>query len=103
MLFRSIGGKFNGSWNDRLNFPPMLVERISGLSGMVASVDARPPAQAYDVYRMFAAELQRQLLALRAALGGDLQAVNGALRAASLSRIVPKAAELRRPAPETAQ
>jgi len=40
---------------------------------------------------------------LRAALGPDLQAVNGALRAASLSRIVPKAAELRRPAPETAQ
>jgi len=55
------------------------------------------------VYRMFAADLQRQLLALRAALGGDLQAVNGALRAASLSRIVPKAVELRRPAPETAQ
>src|SRR5438093_13094919 len=81
----------------------MLVERISGLSGMVAGVDARPPAQAYDVYRMFAAELQRQLLALRAALGADLQAVNGALRASSLSWIVPMAAELRRPAPETAQ
>src|SRR2546429_8808273 len=81
----------------------MLMERISGLSGMVAGVDARPPAQAYDVYRMFAAELQRQLLALRAALGGDLQAVNAALRAASLSRIVPKAAELRRPPPGTAQ
>jgi len=93
----------NRSFQDPLNFPPMLVERISGLGGMVASVDARPPAQAYDVYRMFAAELQRQLLALRAALGGDLQAVNAALRAASLSRIVPKAAELRRPAPETAQ
>src|SRR5439155_1182224 len=93
----------NRSFQDPLNFPPMLVERISGLSGVVASVDARPTAQAYDVYRMFAADLQRQLLALRAALGGDLQAVNGALRTASLSRIVPKAAELRRPAPETAQ
>ena len=81
----------------------MLVERISGLSGVVASVDARPTAQAYDVYRMFAAELQRQLLALRAALGGDLQAVNAALRTASLSRIAPKVAELRRPAPEAAQ
>jgi len=93
----------NRSFQDPLNFPPMLVERISGLSGVVASVDARPTAQAYDVYRMFAADLQRQLLALRAALGGDLQVVNGALRTASLSRIVPKAAELRRPAPETAQ
>jgi len=93
----------NRSFQDPLNFPPMLVERISGLSGVVASVDARPTAQAYDVYRMFAADLQRQLLALRAALGSDLQAVNGALRTASLSRIVPKAAEVRRPAPETAQ
>src|SRR5207244_2998894 len=59
----------NRSFQDPLNFPPMLVERISGLSGMVAGVDARPPAQAYDVYRMFAAELQRQQLALQ--LGGE--------------------------------
>jgi len=93
----------NRSFQDPLNFPPKLVERISGLSGMVAGVDARPPAQAYDVYRMFAAELQRQLLALRTVLGSDLQAVNAAFRTANQSRIVAKAAELRRPAPEAAQ
>jgi len=93
----------NRSFQDPLNFPPKLVERISGLSGMVASVDARPPAQAYDVYRMFASELQRQLLALRAVLGRDLQAVNAALRGANVPRIVARAAELRRPSPETAQ
>ena len=93
----------NRSFQDPLNFPPKLVERISGLSGMVGGVDARPPAQAYDVYRMFAAELQRQLLALRTVLGSDLQAVNAALRTANQSRIVPRAAELRRPRPETAQ
>jgi hypothetical protein len=93
----------NRSFQDPLNFPPKLVERISGLSSAVAGIDARPTAQVYDVYRMFTADLQRQLLALRAALGRDLQAVNGALRTASLPRIVPKAAELRRPAPETAQ
>jgi hypothetical protein len=80
-----------------------LVERISGLSFAVAGIDARPTAQVYDVYRMFTADLQRQLLALRAALGRDLQAVNAALRAANLSRIVPRATELRRPAPETAR
>ena len=93
----------NRSFQDPLNFPPKLVERISGLRGMVASVHARPPAQAYDVYRMFAAELQRQLLALRTVLGSDLQAVNAALRTANQSRIVAKAAELRRPAPEAAK
>ena len=93
----------NRSFQDPLNFPPGLVERISGLSGVVASIDARPTAQAYDVYRMFAAELQRQLLALRAALGSDLQTVNAALRAANASRIVPRTVELRRPAPEVAK
>jgi len=55
------------------------------------------------VYRMFAAELQRQLLALRAVLGRDLQGVNAALRAANVPRIVARAAELRRPSPETAK
>jgi hypothetical protein len=90
----------NRSFQDPLNFPPMLVERISGLGSAVAGIDARPTAQVYDVYRMFAPELQRQLLALRAVLGRELQAVNTALRAASLPRIVAKAAELRRPAPE---
>jgi len=93
----------NRSFQDPLNFPPGLVERISGLTFTVASTDARPTAQAYDVFRMFAPDLQRQLLALRAVLGGDLQAVNAALRAANLPRLVPRAAELRRPAPETAQ
>jgi len=93
----------NRSFQDPLNFAPKLVERISGLSGVVAGIDARPTAQAYDVYRMFAPELQRQLLALRAVLGRELQAVNAALRAANLPRVVPRAAELRRPAPETAK
>jgi len=93
----------NRSFQDPLNFPPKLVERISGLSGMVASVDARPPAQAYDVYRMFAPDLQRQLLALRAVLGRDLQAVNAALRAAGAQTVRPRPAELRPPSPETAR
>jgi photosystem II stability/assembly factor-like uncharacterized protein len=93
----------NRSSQDQLNFPPRLVERISDLSFVVGGVDARPTAQAVAVYRMFARELQQQLLALRAVLGRDLQAVNAALRAANLPRIVPRAAELRQPAPEAAQ
>src|SRR5205814_5288516 len=57
----------NRSFQDPLNFPPMLVERISGLSGMVAGVDARRPAQAYDVYRLFDPELQRHPLTFQVA------------------------------------
>src|SRR3989454_9105290 len=50
---------------DPLNFPPGPLERISGLVGVVAGTDARPTAQSYDVFRMFAADIQKQLVALK--------------------------------------
>jgi len=51
------------------------------------------------VFRMFAPEIERQLLALKEVLTRDLRAVNAAFRGAGAASIVPKAAELRRPAP----
>jgi hypothetical protein len=93
----------NRSFQDPLNFPPKLVERISGLSFVVASTDARPTAQSYGVYRLFAPEIQQQLLALQQALRRDLPAVNAAFRTASVATVVAKAAEVRPPAPELAK
>jgi hypothetical protein len=93
----------NRSFQDPLNFPPKLVERISALGGVVASTDARPTAQSYAVYRMFAADIQQQLLALQQGLRRDLPAVNAALRTASAGTVAAKAAEIRPPAPERAQ
>jgi len=93
----------NRSFQDPLNFPPKLVERISGLSFVVASTDARPTAQSYAVYRLFAPEIQQQLLALQQALRRDLPAVNAAFRTASVATVVAKAAEVRPPAPELAK
>ena len=90
----------NRSFQDPLNFPPQLLERISSLSFVVSGIDARPTAQSYAVFRMFAAKIQERLVALRAALGRDLAAVNAALRDAKLAAVVPRAAELRPPAPE---
>jgi len=90
----------NRSFQDPLNFPPKLVERISGLIGLAGGADARPTAQTYAVFQMFAADLQKQLLALREVLGRDLPSLNRGLRSASVPAIVPRAAELRPPAPE---
>ncbi len=90
----------NRSFQDPLNFPPKLVERISGLIGLAGGADARPTAQTYAVFQMFAADLQKQLLALREVLGRDLPSLNRGLRSASVAAIVPRAAELRPPAPE---
>ncbi|PYP97320.1 MAG: glycosyl hydrolase [Gemmatimonadetes bacterium] len=93
----------NRSFQDPLNFPPMLIERISALGGVAASTDARPTAQTYAVYRLFAPQIQQQLLALQQALKRDLPAVNTAFKTASVATVVAKAAEVRPPAPERAQ
>jgi len=89
----------NRSFQDPLNFPPKLVERISGLGFIAGGIDAAPTAQAEAVFRMFAPEIERQLLALKEVLTRDLRAVNAAFRGAGAASIVPKAAELRRPEP----
>jgi len=89
----------NRSFQDPLNFPPKLVERISGLSSVVGGIDAAPTAQSSAVFQMFAPEVQKQLVALQDVLTRDLRAVNAAFRGAGAATIVPKAAELRRPLP----
>src|SRR5438309_11559151 len=43
----------NRSCQDPLNFPPKLVERISGLIAVAGGVDGRPTAQSYAVFQMF--------------------------------------------------
>lgn len=90
----------NRSFQDPLNFPPQLVERISTLSGAVGGVDARPTAQAHAVFATFASRIQQQLVALRQVLTRDVPAVNAAFRAASVAGVTPGSAELVVPAPE---
>jgi photosystem II stability/assembly factor-like uncharacterized protein len=84
---------------DGLVYPPQLTERISSLIGVVGGIDARPTAQSYDVFRLFAAELQRQLTALQEVLSRELPAINAAFQGAGATAVVPVAAELRPPAP----
>ena len=62
--------------------------------------DSARLAQLYEVFRLFAPQIHAQLVALAQALKGDLPKVNAALRAASSPRVVPRAAEIRPPAPD---
>jgi hypothetical protein len=86
---------------DGLVYPPGPLERLSGLIPQVAGVDAPPAAQDYEVFRLFAPQLERPLSALREALDRDLPAVSAALASAGAGAIVPRAAELRPPSPAT--
>src|SRR5207244_10035072 len=85
---------------DGLVYPPGPTERLSSLIFAASTMDARPTAQMYDVFRLFAPQIQAQLAALAQTLKTDLPAVNTSLRAANSPRIVPRAAEIRTPAPD---
>jgi hypothetical protein len=82
---------------DGLVYPPGPSERISTLIFAASAGDARPTAQMYDVFRLFAPQIQQQLVALQQALGRDLTAVNASLKAAGASPVVPRATEVRLP------
>src|SRR6266853_4875567 len=67
---------------DGLVYPPGPTERLSSLIFAASTMDARPTAPLYDVFRLFAPQIQKQLTALADALKSDLPAVNAALKSA---------------------
>src|SRR5207245_2246819 len=77
---------------DGLVYPPGPTERLSSLIFAASTMDARPTAQLYDIFRLFAPQIQTQLAALAQTLKTDLPAVNAALRAANSPRMLPRAA-----------
>jgi photosystem II stability/assembly factor-like uncharacterized protein len=84
---------------DELVYAQRVTERLSALSGMAESADGRPPRQVYDVFALFAPELQRHLVAAQAALRDGLPGVNAALKAQKLPAVEPRSVELRAPRP----
>ncbi|MGD0484456.1 MAG: glycosyl hydrolase [Gemmatimonadales bacterium] len=84
---------------DALVYPSRPIERVSALAGVVASADARPTAPSYDVFRMFAPDVQRGLLAAQQALREGLAGVNAALTAAGQPPVAAADAEIRPPKP----
>ena len=67
------------AFEDPLNYPIKLNNKIAALAGVVGSADARPTDQSYEVYKRLAAQLDAQLQKFNAALKTELPRVNAAL------------------------
>ncbi len=67
------------SEGDTLNYREKLFEKLSELAPVVASADARPTTQSYEVYRKLAGQADEQLSALTALIDEDLSRLNGQL------------------------
>src|SRR2546430_4104560 len=86
---------------DGLVYPPGPTERLSSLIFAASTMDARPTAPLYDVFRLFAPQIQARLVALAQALKSDLPAVNAALKSAGAQTVRGRAGGLRPPSPAT--
>ena len=91
----------NKSGQDPLNYPIKLNNQIAALSGVVASTEAKPTAQSYEVYKILAAALDAELGKLTALLGAGLEAVNAELGRLGLDKVIPSTEEL--PGPDLPQ
>jgi photosystem II stability/assembly factor-like uncharacterized protein len=75
------------SSQDTLNYPAMLNTKLAGLGWAIASADARPTQQAYELYDDLAARIDAQLAALQQVLDTDVPAFNKAVREASIPAV----------------
>ncbi|UCF19003.1 MAG: glycosyl hydrolase, partial [Gemmatimonadota bacterium] len=66
----------NRSRQDPLNYPIKLNNKIAALTGVVASADAKPTRQSYEVFEELSAQLQVQLDRLAQVLETDVPAFN---------------------------
>ena len=80
----------NRSGQDPLNYPIRLNNRIGALMGVVSSSDGRPTQQTYEVYKVVAGELTKDLTKLRQVMTANLGKINAMLRAAGLKEIENK-------------
>ena len=67
------------AFEDPLNYPIKLNNKIAALANVVGSADARPTDQSYEVYKRLAGQLDAQLEKLNTALRTELPRVNAAL------------------------
>jgi len=79
----------NRAGQDPLNYPIKLNNQIAALAGVVASTEAKPTKQSYEVFDLLSAQLKVQLDRLQAAFGPALAAVNAELSRLGLPPVAP--------------
>jgi len=84
------------AFEDPLNYPIKLNNKIAALAGVVGSADARPTDQSYEVYKRLAADLDAQLQKLNTALKTELPRVNAALTRERLAPVTGSPRDQRR-------
>jgi hypothetical protein len=72
---------------DTLNYREKLFEKLTALPPVVASADARPTAQSYEVFRKLAGQAHEQLSVLTAVVDADLPRLNSQLSQLGVSII----------------
>ena len=72
---------------DTLNFPAKLNAKLATLTGVVASADAAPTEQCYQLYDHLAAQIDRELQRLQTCIDTDLAAFNRLIREAGLPAV----------------
>ena len=77
----------NRAGQDMLNYPIKLNDQLGSLFYSVASTDAKPTAQEYEVFKILSASLDAQLAALKKALDAELPKVNAELARMKLEGI----------------
>jgi hypothetical protein len=80
------------SGQDALNYPIKLNDKIASISGVVASADARPTAQAHKVYDDLTAKLESQLSAYKQILEADFSAFNATVKTLDVPAVILKPA-----------
>jgi hypothetical protein len=78
---------------DALNYPIKLNNKIAGLTGVVASADARPTKQSRDVFDELSAKLEEQLVRFRKIRDTDLPAFNAMVRSLEVPAVILKPVE----------
>jgi photosystem II stability/assembly factor-like uncharacterized protein len=77
------------SRQDTLNHPAKLNAKLAALTGVVASADAAPTKQAYELFEYLASQVEAEQKRLQECIDTDLAAFNRLIREASLPAILP--------------
>jgi photosystem II stability/assembly factor-like uncharacterized protein len=80
----------NQSFEDPLNFPIKLNNKIASLQAVVESADTKPTDQSYEIFKLLSGRLDEQIKKLDTAVQQELPTVNQMLKRQRLEPIKPE-------------